>query len=377
LTFAGFVGMIDPPRPESKAAVQTAREAGIKTVMITGDHAITASAIAREIGILTEGEKVVTGVMLAEMSQEELSGIVTECSVYARVTPEDKIRIVQAWQSHDAVVAMTGDGVNDAPALKAADVGVAMGSGTDVSKNASDIILTDDNFSSIVAAVSEGRRVYDNIRKVLISLIPSNISEIIVMILGFIIWKSTPLAAIQLLFINVVADGIPDLCMCREELEEDAMRRKPIGRNASVFAFGLGMRTAFAAAIFTVATMAAYCIGRFVYLSPNVIPSHEAGRTMAYITLAYASVVNIFNVRSFNKSLFTIGFTSNRLLFGGICLSFLLIAVTALAPGARDVFYCVPLSAAHWLIVLGMSVSPFILVELKKWFLRRRVAVNA
>ena len=366
LTFAGFVGMIDPPRPESISSVKTAKEAGIKPVMITGDHAKTAAAIAREIGIYNDGDKVITGVELEDMTEEELTASVKECSVYARVTPEDKIRIVQAWQSYGEVVAMTGDGVNDAPALKAADVGVAMGSGTDVSKSASDIILTDDNFASIVSAVAEGRRVYDNIRKVIISLLPSNISEIVVMILGFIVWGATPLAALQLLFINVVADGIPDLCMCRERLEPDAMQRKPIGKKKSVFAFGMGVRVAVAAVTFTIVSMIGYYIGAFVQVSSDIIPSHEVGRTMAYITLAYASVVNIFNVRSFNKSLFTIGFASNRLLFGGICLSFTLIALTALVPGVRDAFSCVPLSLGHWAIMLGMATTPFFVIEIKK-----------
>ena len=371
LTFAGFVGMIDPPRPESKPSVQTAREAGIKTIMITGDHAITASAIAREIGILCDDEKVVTGTELAEISQEELTANVRDYSVYARVTPEDKLRIVQAWQAHREVVAMTGDGVNDAPALKAADVGVAMGSGTDVSKNASDIILTDDNFASIVSAVAEGRRVYDNIRKVLISLIPSNIAEIIVMILGFIIWRETPLAALQLLFINVVADGIPDLCMCRERLEPDAMKRSPISKDKSVFAYGLGVRTGIAAINFTIVSMLGYFLGAYVQIHPNFVPSHEIGMTMAYVILAMASVINILNVRSFNYSLFTIGFVSNRLLFGGICLSLTLIGITALVPGVREMFYCVPLSLNHWLMILGFGISPFFVIELVKLYMRK------
>jgi len=376
LTFAGFVGMIDPPRPESKAAVRTAKQAGIRTVMITGDHAITAAAIARDIGILSVGEKVITGTELADMSQEQLTNSVKEYSVYARVTPEDKIRIVQAWQSHNEVVAMTGDGVNDAPALKAADVGVAMGSGTDVSKSASDMILTDDNFSSIVAAVAEGRRVYDNIRKVLISLVPSNISEILVMLLGFILWRETPFAAIQLLFINVIADGIPDLCMCREKLEEDAMRRRPVNKNAGIFADGRAARAAVAAVVFTIVSMIGYYVGSHVQIHPDFAPAHELGRTMAYVILAYASVVNIFNVRSFHKSLFTIGFMSNRLLFLGICLSFTLIAITALVPGVMGVFYCVPLSLYHWLIILGLAVSPFVVVELSKLIARKNRGVK-
>ena len=371
LTFAGFVGIIDPPRPESKQAVQTAKDAGIKTIMITGDHALTATAIARDIGILSEGEDVMTGTELAKISDEDLVKNIKKYSVYARVTPEDKIRIVQAWQAHGEVVAMTGDGVNDAPALKAANIGVAMGSGTDVSKNASDIILTDDNFASIVTAVAEGRRVYDNIRKVLISLIPSNVAEVIVMILGFAIWGRTPLYALQLLFINVVADGIPDLCMCREKLEDNAMLRKPIPKHKSVFAYGLWSRTGVAALVFIIVSMAGYYIGSTVSLG-GITPSHEVGRTMAYVTLAWASVVNILNVRSFNKSLFTIGFTSNPLLFGGICLSLSLVAATALIPGVRDIFRCVPVSGYHWLIIIGMSILPFFVIELKKGIMRKK-----
>jgi calcium-translocating P-type ATPase len=380
LIFAGFVGMIDPARPESKMSVQIAKEAGIKTVMITGDHAKTASAIARDLGILCENDKVITGVELASMSQEYLAKNVKEYSVYARVSPEDKIRIVQAWQSYDAVVAMTGDGVNDAPALKAADVGVAMGSGTDVSKSASDVILTDDNFASIVSAISEGRRVYDNIRKVIISLVPSNISEIVAMILGFITWGVTPFAAVQLLFINVIADGIPDLCMCREKLEPDAMKRKPIPKAKSIFAYGLLARTFAVAVNFTIVVMLGYALGRFVLPSPD--PEfycrslhfdyfHAVGRTMAFVTLAWASVVNIMNVRSFNQSLFSIGFTSNPLLFAGVIFSLSLTAIVATVPGLQQVFHCVSLSALHWVVMVGMAITPFILIEIWKVFIRR------
>ncbi|MCL2664357.1 MAG: cation-translocating P-type ATPase [Defluviitaleaceae bacterium] len=368
LTLAGLVGMIDPPRPESVESVRIAKEAGIKPVMITGDHAATACAIAKEIGIFEQGDRVITGAELAAMDDSALFDTVEQCSVYARVSPECKLRIVKAWQKHGHVVAMTGDGVNDAPSLKAADVGVAMGSGTDVSKNASDVILTDDNFASIVSTVSEGRRVFDNIRKVLISLVPSNIAEIVVMIFGFILWKSTPLAALQLLFINVVADGIPDLCMCREKLEPDGMKRRPIPKTKSVFAYGLGMRTAVAAVIFIAVSMFGYYLGSFVEIHPDIVPSPEAGRTMAYVTLAFASVVNIMNVRSFNKSLFEIGFLSNRLLFGGICLSISLVVFTAATPVIRDIFYCVPLSPAHWAVMAALGLVPFAVIELVKFF---------
>lgn len=374
ITFLGIVGMIDPPRPESAEAVRIAKEAGIRTVMITGDHAATAQAIAAEIGIFEDGDKVVTGSELNMMTQEQLEADVKNCSVYARVSPEDKIRIVQAWQKHRAIVAMTGDGVNDAPALKAADIGVAMGSGTDVSKNAGDMILTDDNFASIVSAISEGRRVYDNIRKVLISLIPSNVSEVLAMILGFVIWSSTPFAAIQLLFINVIADGIPDLCMCREPIEEGAMKRKPISKDASVFAHGMAWRVAVMAVVFTILAMTSYYIGSFVVISDAITPSHEVGRTMAYVTLALASIVNIMNVRSFHESIFRIGFFSNPLLFGGICFSLTLTILTAMVPGVREVFYCVPISAEHWGIIAVFALVPFILMELVKAGIRRNTA---
>ena len=370
LTFAGFVGMIDPPRPESIQAVKSAKEAGIRTVMITGDHVLTASAIAREIGILSDGDKVLTGVELAGMSQQELTNSVRDYSVYARVSPEDKIRIVQAWQAHGEVVAMTGDGVNDAPALKAADVGVAMGSGTDVSKSSSDVILTDDNFSSIVDAVAEGRRVYDNIRKVIYSLIACNISEIFTMILAILFWDKAPLVAIQLLMINVVADGIPDLCICREPMEEDAMKRKPVHKNASVFANGLGIRIAIVAVVFAVASLIGYYVGRFVTISPLIAPSHEVGMTMAYVSVGWTSVINILNVKSFNKSIFKVGIFSNPLLICGICFSVALVFATAFIPGVMSIFHCVPMSLNHWLVLIGLAVLPIIVVELQKRFIK-------
>lgn len=372
LTYAGFVGMIDPPREESKAAVQTAKEAGIKTVMITGDHAITASAIAREIGIFNEGDQTITGIQLDTMSDEELRENVKNYSVYARVSPEDKIRIVKAWQSHGDVVAMTGDGVNDAPALKAANAGVAMGSGTDVSKSASDVVLTDDNFASIVDAVKEGRRVYTNIRKVLCSLISCNLSEIFTMLLGILFWQRAPIVAIQLLFINVVADGVPDLCMCREPAEKDAMRQKPVEKDESVFARGVSTRIIIYGTVFAVVSLIAYYIGAFIPISDGFIPSHEIGMTMAYLVIGWSSVVNIFNVRSFNQSIFTIGFTSNRLLFYGICFSLVALGLTATIPGLREAFHCVPVGFMHWLIMISLSVSPLIVGEIHKIFVRRK-----
>jgi len=371
LTFAGFVGMIDPPRPESIEAVSQARDAGIRTIMITGDHPVTASAIAKEIGILGPGDRTLAGTELEDMSDQELRESIQQYSVYARVSPEDKIRIVKAWQAHGQVVAMTGDGVNDAPALKAADVGIAMGSGTDVAKSASDIVLTDDNFASIVDAVAEGRRVYHNVRKVLYSLLACNVSEIFIMILAILMRWGAPLVAIQLLLINVVADGVPDLFICREP-DRTAMQRQPVKKNASIFSNGLGWKIAAMAAVFTVISLVGFYLGKYVVLSNTVEPSHAVGQTMAFVIVGWSSIVNILNVRSNRTSIFKLGLTSNRPLFYALCFSFLLVAATAGVPGLMDVFYCVPLSVNHWLIMIVLSFVPLAVGELQKIYFRRR-----
>jgi len=373
LTFAGFVGMIDPPRPESMAAVQTAKEAGIKTIMITGDHAVTASAIAREIGIYEEGDQVVTGVELEGISDDDLFENVKNCSVYARVSPEDKIRIVKAWQRHKEVVAMTGDGVNDAPALKAADVGVAMGSGTDVSKSASDVVLTDDNFASIVYAVAEGRRVFDNIRKVLYSLISCNISEILTILIAVALGWGTPIFAIQLLFINVVADGVPVMFIFREAMEKDAMKRKPYDTGASIFAYGLGKRIVVMASIFAVTSLIGYYIGRFVAVSDVIGPSHEVGVTMCFIIIGWSSVVNIFNIRSRTLSIFQVGILSNVQLFFALCFSLTILTLMPIVPIFMTIFHTVPIAAEHWLWMILLSIPPLVAIEIHKIFLRWRM----
>jgi calcium-translocating P-type ATPase len=375
LTFAGFVGMSDPPRPESMAAVATAKEAGIKTVMITGDHVATASAIAREIGILEEGSKAISGVELEAMSEEELTQNIGDYAVYARVSPEDKIRIVKAWQAHGQVVAMTGDGVNDAPALKAADVGVAMGSGTDVSKSASDVILTDDNFASIVDAVSEGRRVYDNIRKVLYSLLSCNISEIFIMLIAIVLGWGAPLVAIQLLLINVVADGVPDMFMCKEPAEMGAMKRNPVKKNAGIFAGGLAKKIGVMSFVFAAVSLVGFYIGKFVTIGP-MAPSHEIGQTMAFVIIAWSSVVNIFNARSSSGSAFKTGFKENKAMLFALLFSLSLIAVIALVPALMGLFYCVPVSLNHWLIMIGLSLVPLLVGEVEKMFIRRKSAAR-
>ena len=373
LTFGGFVGMIDPPRLESKEAVRTAKEAGIRTVMITGDHVVTASAIARDIGILREGDKVLTGVELSVMSQEDLITHVKDYSVYARVSPEDKIRIVQAWQEHREVVAMTGDGVNDAPALKAADVGVAMGSGTDVSKSASDIVLADDNYSSIVSAVKEGRRVYDNIRKALFSLLSDNFAEIAVILFAVIVGWGVPLVAIQLLYINVVADGVPDMFFIKEPAEDDIMRRPPADKDGNIFAGGLGKRTGMMSFVLFVVTLVAFYVGKFVMPgTDDPVHAHMVGQTMAFVVNAWSSIINSFNIRSYKKSLFSIGLKSNRTLSYGIFASVALTALVATVPFLASVFRCVPLTMTHWIILVGLGIAPLFVGEIHKIFMRAR-----
>ena len=248
LTFMGLVGMIDPPRPEAKEAVKTCRKAGIKPVMITGDHVVTASAIAKELGILEKGDRAITGAELDAMSDSELDKQVEKISVYARVSPENKIRIVKAWQRKGQVVSMTGDGVNDAPALKAADIGCAMGiTGTDVAKGAADMTLTDDNFATIVDAVREGRGIYANIRKVVGFLLGTNIGEVITVFMAMLLWHKTPLLSMQLLWINLVTDSLPAIALGMEAVENDIMDQKPKSKDEGIFAHGLGCALSFRA----------------------------------------------------------------------------------------------------------------------------------
>ncbi|MCL1971950.1 MAG: cation-translocating P-type ATPase [Endomicrobia bacterium] len=370
LQFAGLIGMIDPPRPESVQSVAYAKNAGIKTVMITGDHAITASAIAAEIGILEEGDKTITGEELSVLTDEELKQNVRQYAVYARVSPEDKIRIVQAWQANNEVVAMTGDGVNDAPALKAADVGTAMGiTGTDVAKSAASIVLTDDNFSTIVAAVKEGRKAYDNIRKTVYFLLTCNISEIIVMITAFALHWGIPLAAIHLLFVNTVADGIPGFMLSREEGEDDIMDKKPMPIKSSVFADGYALRIGVMSAVCSIVVFVGFYIGKFVTINAGGIePSHRVGQTMAFLILGLSSVVHVFNVRSAKKSIFQIGWFSNKPLFWSAMFSVAIMVGVVLIESVTDIFYLVKISLTHWIIAILLSVFPLVFVEVWKGF---------
>ena len=301
LTFMGLVGMIDPPRPEAKQAVAVCRKAGIKPVMITGDHVVTASAIAREIGILQPGDEAVTGTQLDKMSDAELDQRVRNISVYARVSPENKIRIVKAWQRQGEVVSMTGDGVNDAPALKAADIGCAMGiTGTDVAKGAADMTLTDDNFATIVDAVREGRGIYANIKKVVGFLLGTNIGEILTVFFAMILWRESPFLSMQLLWINLVTDSLPAIALGMEAVEKDVMEQKPRPKNEGLFAHGYGVRIGLQGCMFAILSLLAYQIGK------NLYGAVEGGQTLAFMVLALSQVVQAFNMRSFH-SIFRIG----------------------------------------------------------------------
>lgn len=372
LIFLGMVGMIDPPRPESRPAVLAAKKAGIKTVMITGDHIVTASAIAKEIGILEEGDLAITGQDLDKMNQAELEAKVRDVSVYARVSPEDKIRIVQAWQANGEIVAMTGDGVNDAPALKAADVGIAMGiTGTDVSKNAADMILTDDNFATIVDAVAEGRTAYENIRKTIYFLLSTNFSQIFIMLIAVILGWGVPVVAVQLLLINVVSDGIPGFWLSLEKPDADIMNRKPIGKDAGIFANGLGKKVGTQAVVFTIVTLIGFYIGQFVTVSSSIGASYEVGMTMSFVILAWSSVAHIFNVRS-DKSIFKVGILSNPRLFYSALGSMLIILGLALIPSLATIFFLVPMSLTHWIISFVLAMSPLVFVEIQKNFFTKK-----
>ncbi|TYO93788.1 calcium-translocating P-type ATPase, PMCA-type [Desulfallas thermosapovorans] len=362
LTFMGLVGMIDPPRPEARDAVAVCRQAGIKPVMITGDHVATASAIAKDLGILLDEDDAITGRKLAMMSEAELNERVRNIAVYARVSPEDKIRIVRAWQHQGEIVSMTGDGVNDAPALKAADIGCAMGiTGTDVAKGASDIILTDDNFASIVDAVREGRGIYDNIRKVVGFLLGTNIGEVLTVFIAMLFWRESPLLAIQLLWINLITDSLPAIALGMEAVERDVMTRKPRPRGESIFAHGLGIRIVMLGTMFAALTLTGFLIGW--KSTGNIV----AGRTMAFLVLALSQVIHSFNMRS-NHSLFKTGIFSNRYLNWAAGISVALIGFIVFIPAVATAFGLTQLSNNMYLLALGLAMAPVVVLEMSKAF---------
>lgn len=368
LTLIGLIGIIDPPRPESKKAIQAAKKAGIRTVMITGDHIATATAIAKDIGLLSAGEKVMTGQQLSEMSDDELVSSIREYSVFARVTPEDKIRIVEAWQENDEVVVMTGDGVNDAPALKAADVGVAMGkNGTEVAKSAADMVLADDNFASIVDAVHEGRNVFSNIRKTIYFLIVCNISEIVIMLGAQVVGWRFPVTPVMLLLINVLGDGIPGICLAKEVSDPRIMERKPIGREESFFNSNLTRVIIRQTIICSAIVLVGYYIGTYVVLANASAPSHEIGQSMSFLILGWSSILHIFTVRS-RQSIFKYNMRENMpMVYSSVAMIFVL-AVIVMIPAVGNIFGIGPISLIHWLIAIGLSVIPLIVAEYGKFF---------
>lgn len=361
LTFVGLIGMIDPPREGVKEAVKTCRKAGIKTVMITGDHLQTAKAIAKELGILRKGDLAINGETLEKMSQQELERNIMRYSVFARVSPEHKVRIVKAFQSTGAVVAMTGDGVNDAPALKNADIGIAMGKGgTDVAKNASDMVLTDDNFVTIVEAVKQGRNIYDNIKKAVHFLLATNIGEIVAIFVGLLLGIKSPLLAIQLLWVNLVTDSLPAIALGLEKAENNIMNRLPRNPRKSLFADGLWGKITTEGVMIGMLTLVAFSIGNNLY-------SIEVGRTMAFLSLGILELVHSFNIKG-EESIFKTGLFENRYLVGAFVLGTLLQVVVVVISPLAQIFDVVPLNSVQWLMTVIISILPVVIVELQKKF---------
>ena len=363
LVFLGFAGLTDPPRDGVKQAVFRGRQAGIKTVMITGDHVLTAEAIGRELGIYQKGDCAVTGAELDKMSDKELETAAETCTVFARVAPEHKVRIVEAFQKRGNVVAMTGDGVNDAPALKTADIGCAMGkSGTEVAKGASDLILTDDNFATIVEAVREGRGIYDNIRKAVHFLLSSNIGEILTIFVAMLLGWAAPLLPIQLLWVNLVTDSLPAIALGMEPAEENIMERPPRKNTGSLFGDGLGGRILLEGVMIGVLALLAFGIGHVYFDQEN---GYAVGRTMAFAVLSLSQLVHAFNMRG-EGSLGKLPFCSNKWLLMAFVVGATLQCVVIMMPPLAGIFQVVPLNGEQWLLTAALALAPLPLVELEK-----------
>jgi Ca2+-transporting ATPase len=387
LIFVGMYGMIDPPREEAKLAVEKCKSAGIKTVMITGDHKITATAIAKKLGILENEDEAITGTELDKISDEQLEKDIKKYSVYARVAPEHKVRIVKAWQKQGETVAMTGDGVNDSPALKQADIGCAMGIvGTDVAKEAADVILTDDNFATVVSAVEEGRRIYDNILKVIQFLLSSNIGEIVVLLLAtlgtglFAKWFGITdiahleiLMPIHILWINLVTDSLPALALAFDPANKNIMERRPVKTGKGIFTKSMTYRIIYQGVMIGILTLAAFMIGlattntaiEGLTLDESKI---EVGQTMAFIVLALSELTHVFNVRDNRKSIFKTGIFNNMKLIGAVILSALLMLVILFVPALRTIFSIPILPVDNIVEVLLLVISPIFIVEIFKLF---------
>ena len=359
LTFVGMLGLIDPPREEVKVAVEKCLEAGIKPVMITGDHKITAVAIAEALGIKKEGDLALTGIDVEKMTDEELIRNINNVSVYARVSPEHKVRIVQAFKANGAVVAMTGDGVNDAPALKLADIGVAMGVvGTDVSKEAADVVLTDDNFATIVSAVEEGRRIYDNILKAVQFMLSTNIGEIVVLLIAVLANWTVPLLPIHILWINLVTDSLPALALSVDPASPDIMKRKPIDSKQSIMNRPFLTRILLQGSMIGALSLVAYRIG--------LQQSIEVAQTMTFAVLAFCQITHVFNVRSVDRSAFS-GMFKNKYLWGAILIVMALMFSVIEIPALKTIFHVDSLNTTQWLWVAALSLAPLAIMELVKF----------
>lgn len=363
LVFVGMVGMIDPPREEVRDAVAECRNAGIKPVMITGDHKITATAIARSLGIMTDNDIALTGTDIEKMSDDELRRRADSVAVYARVSPEHKVRIVKAHQSNGNIVAMTGDGVNDAPALKLANIGVAMGiTGTDVSKEAADVVLTDDNFATIVSSVSEGRRIYDNILKAIQFMLSTNLGEILVLFIAVICNMVTPLLPIHILWINLVTDSLPALALSVDAADKDVMTRKPIDSRQGFLTKRFSIQILLQGILIALLTLVAYNFG----LKTSV----DTARTMTFATLAFTQMTIIFSIRAQNHNAFC-GMFKNRYLWGAVFAVTALMLMVLLIPGVQKIFRVVSLDASQWWCVVGLSLSALFICEIAKWMASR------
>lgn len=371
LVFIGLTGMIDPVRPEVLVAVKECKEAGIRPIMITGDHRDTAVAIAKELGIINDASEAITGAMLSEMDDETFSQAIETYSVYARVQPEHKVRIVTTWKAKGKVVAMTGDGVNDAPSIKSADIGVGMGiTGTDVTKNVADMVLADDNFATIVAAVEEGRRIYDNIRKSIQFLLSSNLSEVLAIfiatILGFTILKP-----VHLLWINLITDSFPALALGMERGEKDVMKRKPRDAKEGIFAGGLGFDVIYQGCYVTVITLISYFVGHYMESGRWEIAESSDGMTMAFLTMSLAEVIHSYNLRSRDKSIFKMSY-QNIYLLGAIVLSFILTTAVIYVPFLRDAFGFTQIRIEEYGVAVLFAITMIPVVEIVKAIRRAR-----
>jgi Ca2+-transporting ATPase len=377
MIFTGLIGMIDPERPEVEEAVREAKEAGIRPMMITGDHRETAEAIAKRLGIIGDHDEkaIISGNELDEMSDDEFAKRVGDYSVYARVAPEHKVRIVNAWQKRGKVVAMTGDGVNDAPALKAADIGIGMGiTGTEVSKNASDMVLADDNFSTIVVAVEEGRKVFANIQKAIQYLLSANLGEVLTLFMMTILgWQI--LAPVQILWINLVTDTFPAIALGIEPMERDIMKRKPRGRKSNFLSGGLSQSIIYQGLLEGAITLIVYWIGITYPMHASDSLAHADALTMAFATLGLIQLFHAFNVKSIYGTIFHKGIFANHSFNWAILASTVLMAATILIPGFNQLFHVTPLDWHQWLTVLGGSFSIVIIVEIVK-FVQRRMGMN-